>query len=730
MSLFDSLLIIAQKHPFSDILDWISDRMNIRKLPKRWDKQRQTSIKEGLRALGDWGILKYQVDDQILNITVSADEKNVGVIESLDITKPDPKVTRLVSSFPASIYVPTMVDKGIIFENIMEVSESSAFFPYELDFDIYRAGEFTKFKFQMEFEGMYGLGDKTRTLQRRGRYIFWNFDDADHSEKGDPLYQSHPVALFRTSQGVLGLIVDTPAYQVWDIGKGGVEVLVEEDGADIYFFLAENFTRANTLLTSIIGTFPLPPLWSLGYQQSRWSYEDERRVLEVYEGYMKRDIPLDVIYLDINYMDRYRCFTINENNFPDLSKLREKLGETRLVAIIDAGIAVAEDYSIYIQALKKDFLIKKNSGQIFQGRVWPGDCGFLDFYREDVRNWWGAQYKFLLERGIDGFWNDMNEPSIFSIRRTFPKNLISGGKEHRAHHNSYGMMMSKGSFDGLEKINTEQRNFVLTRSSYPGGQNYAWMWTGDNSATWEFLRLSLRQIISLGLSGQPLSGADVGGFRGTPESLLLLRWTQLGIFYQLFRNHSSQGTKNQEPWEFGDEILKYCREAIRLRYKLLPYIYTQIFLSSQGDGPLVRPMFYFGDSIEEKWTETQFYFGRDILVAPVLEETDSKEVYLPQGAWYDFHSSEKIQGGRCIEISVDLGSIPMFVKEGSVIPLSKEIGVNSYTTISSGVELLAFGEKAEGLLYMDDGISKDYKNGKFALYKLPEMRLLVGKEGW
>ena len=730
MNLFDNLLIIAQKHPFSDILDWISNRMNIRKLPKQWNKQRQTFIKEGLRAVGDWGILKYQIDDQILKITVSADEENTGVIQSLDFTRPDPNITGLFSSFPASVYVPTMVDKGIMFENIMEVSESSAFFPYELDFDIYRAGEFTKFRFQMDFEGMYGLGDKTRTLQRRGKYIFWNFDDADHSEEGDPLYQSHPVALFRTSRGVLGLIVDSPAYQVWDIGTEGIEVSVEGDGADIYFFLAENFTWANILLTSIIGTFPLPPLWSLGYQQSRWSYEDEKRVLEVYEEYMKRDIPLDVIYLDIDYMDRYRCFTINENHFPDLSKLREKLGETRLVAIIDAGITVAEDYSIYTQALKKDFLIKKKSGQVFHGRVWPGDCGFPDFYREEVRNWWGEQYKFLLEKGIDGFWNDMNEPSIFSIRRTFPKDLISGRKEHQSHHNSYGMMMSKGSFDGLEKINAERRNFVLTRSSYPGGQNYAWMWTGDNAATWEFLRLSLRQIISLGLSGQPLSGADVGGFRGTPEPLLLLRWTQLGVFYPLFRNHSAQGTKNQEPWEFGDEILKYCREAIRLRYKLLPYIYTQIFLSSQGDGPLVRPMFFFGDSIEEKWTETQFYFGRDILVAPVIEETDSKEIYLPQGVWYDFHSNEKIRGGRSIEIPVDLGSIPMFVKEDSVIPLSKEIGVNSYTTISKGVELRTFGEKAEGLLYMDDGVSKDYKNGKFSLYKLPEMRLLVGKEDW
>lgn len=730
MGVFDHILSLAQKRPISDILDHLSHRMNIRKLPKKWQKSTRTRIMEDLDAVGDWGVLRYRVEGNILRLELSPDGDVSSTFDDLPKCLVDPDLEAVIFDLPATNYVPYRTDVGFNFENEWELSQSSAYEPYECKFDIHRAGDFTRLTFDMEFEGAYGLGDKTGDFRRKGRYVFWNYDDADHSVESDPLYQSHPVVFLRTHKGYLGLLIDSPAYQTWQIDEGVLDIVVESDRIVVYAFFGERFRDAYRTLTSVIGTFTLPPLWALGYQQSRWSYSSDKEVKAIYNGHISRDIPLDAIYLDIAYMDRYRCFTVNTERFSDISLLSSEIKGVVLVAIIDAGISVSDDYPLYKEGESKGYFVRTRSNQIFKGRVWPGICVFPDFYREEVRQWWGEQYRSLLEQGVVGFWNDMNEPSIFSIRRTFPKDLISGGTKHGKHHNTYGMMMGRASFEGLERLNPDRRNFVLTRSSYPGGQNFAWMWTGDNSATWDFLRLSVRQMLSLGISGQPLCGSDVGGFRGTPDPLLFLRWVQLGVFYPLFRNHTAFDTAMQEVWEFGDEILRYCREAIRLRYRLLPYIYTQIFLSSLGEGPLVRPLFYYGDNVEEVFADRQFFFGRDLLVAPVLTDTGAHEIYLPQGSWFDFHTGERIEGGRTITIEVTLGSIPVFARDGSAVPVARAIGQNTYSTLRKGIEVMTFGADPRGILYLDDGETKNYRNGDFALYSLPEQQLLYGRESY
>lgn len=677
---FDFLIWLSQKTPIRQIQERVMRGMNLPKIPNKWEEI------EFLPKEDQSGFIQVSFTDQ-------------GFLDSLPKEHP--------------------VNREEIARLMGKERERSGKFPVERMI-LEEAGGFIRIRIRYPNRRALGLGDKTGSVNRRGSFHFWNLDDANHGVNSDPLYQSHPI-LYLIEEKVGVIIVDSPAYQFWNVDETGIEVIVKDRNFRMYLSEYESLPEAYRGVTSLLGTFTLPPAWALGYQQSRWSYLNQDRFLELARNFRENDIPCDVFYMDIDYMEGFRCFTLDKTRFPNLKSLADEIPQ-KLVAIIDPGIKVDDNYSIYREGLENGFFLKDKRGSNYIGRVWPGNCHFPDFSNEEVREWWGGLYRPLVEKGVSGFWNDMNEPSIFSLRRTFPKGLHHhGGIRHEEVHNAYGLLMSRATFESLRKLRPHERPFVLTRSSYLGGQNYAWMWTGDNKSTWEFLRLSVRQLQSISISGQPLCGADVGGFLGNPDPELMVRWTQLGVFYPLFRNHTAQGTKDQEPWNFP-EFLPIIRETIRLRYKLLPYIYTQTFLSSLGFGPLIRPLSWLGERFEGSVLEKEFLFGENLLVAPVLEPVEQMEVILPAGYWFDFFTGERYRDSAIID--VDMTTIPIFVRSGSSIPIAKEVRANARETLATGVEVRNFGTDPKGVLYQDDGESMSYLNGDFKLLLLPSMEQL------
>ncbi len=343
----------------------------------------------------------------------------------------------------------------------------------------------------------------------------------------------------------------------------------------------------------------LPPLYALGYQQCRWSYYPESVVRDLATQFRTRDIPCDVIYLDIHYMNKYQCFTWDKERFPTHREMINDLHNDhfKLVSILDPGIMVDDTYSVYTDGLEKDVYCKYNKdGEMvnYQDKVWPGQVVFPDYFRKDVREWWGALYKGLVEDGIDGFWNDMNEPACFNVSKTMDEQVLhEGGIPHEHLHNVYGLMMAIGSYEGLRKLQPEKRPFLLTRAAYSGVQRYASSWNGDNTSNWEHLQMSIPMLLNMSLVGQVLVGADVGGFKDDCNEELYARWiTMSALTYPICRTHTVENSKQQEPWSFGEKVESISREVIKLRYRLMPYLYTQVILASKNGSTLIRPLFY------------------------------------------------------------------------------------------------------------------------------------------
>jgi alpha-glucosidase len=496
----------------------------------------------------------------------------------------------------------------------------------------------------------------------------------------------------------------------------------------MHISICENPKSMMKEIIKLLGQMELPPLWALGYHQSRWSYHPSSEVLRIGRLLREKNIPCDAIYLDIDYMDGYRCFTWDEENFGSLPKLVEELHKLdfKVVPMIDPGIKVDESYSIYSEGKKENFFLQLE-GQEYQDKVWPGLCAFPDFFREDVREWWQNKYQEMVNFGVDGFFNDMNEVSVFNLRGTMPDNVIheiEGQKiEHYKVHNLYSQMMAKASYEGLRNLYSPNRVFLLIRSGYIGSQKYGFIWTGDNKSDWDHLKQSISKLINSGLSGHFANGADVGGFRENPDPELFTRWIQLSTFYPYCRNHTSIMSKNQEPWLFGSEIESICRTFISLRYKLLPYLYTWFWYAARVGVPLIRPLWmeYPDDHrcYEKKWLDTQFFFGPQILVAPILEPNENgREIYLPTGVWYDYFTQQKFEGNQILTLSVALDEMVILVKEGTILPVYNDIGINVEETIKSEITYQTFGEPKIGYLYKDDGTSTNYLDGDFDLFKI------------
>jgi alpha-glucosidase len=604
-------------------------------------------------------------------------------------------------------------------------------------------------------EHFYGLGERAFGLDLRGRaYEMWNTDPLIYRLGQDPVHLCIPMVLGLHSQGRqgYGIFFDNTFRGRFNLGAAepGVLTFGAEDGElCYYFFYGPALTTVVKRYTALTGRTPLPPLWMLGYHQSRWSYQPEARVRKLAKDFREvYHVPCDCIYLDIHYMDGYRSFTWDPRRFPDPARKITDLHRLgfKLIVIIDPGIRADPDYWVCRQGLaERVFCTYPDDETLFTGPVWPGNCYFPDFTNPRVRDWWADLCTSLTDVGVDGIWNDMNEPAIFGLRDTtmpdfIRHNLDGDFGEHAKAHNVYGMQMARASAEGLQAARPEERPVSITRAGWAGVQRYALSWTGDNRATWAHLWLSMPLLMNLGLSGLAHTGPDIGGYSGFATGELFTRWLQMGVFLPLCRAHTFAHGPDQEPWSWGEPYLSINRRYIELRYRLLPYLYTAFWQCAQTGVPVVRPLLLaFQDDVETHALNDQFMCGDAFLVAPVTEKgATSRRVYLPAGVWYDFWDDRQYHGPAHIEVDAPLERLPLFVRGGSVVPLGpvlQHTGERAVDTLLLRVYPGDGQHAVASLLYEDDGHTWAFRKGDYRLTRftldstgLPPARLTVERQ--
>jgi alpha-glucosidase len=575
-------------------------------------------------------------------------------------------------------------------------------------------------------EAYFGLGDKAGPMNRRGRaFSFWNTDAFGWQESTDPLYKTIPFFMGLRAGRAYGVFFDNAYRSSFDFGLETANVLsFGADGGDLdYYFLAGPAPKAVvTEFSALTGRAPLPPLWALGYQQCRWSYTPESRVRELARAFREKKIPADALYLDIDYQDRLRPFTVDRSSFPAFAgmirDLRAEGFHTILITDLHIAHAPNQGYQPYDSGVKRDVFIKNPDGSLYVGPVWPGDSVFPDFTLSRVREWWGGLYKEFVGLGAAGFWNDMNEPAVFNASKTMPLNVLhrlDDGRvvDHRAVHNVLGMLNARATYEGVRRLRPDERPFVLTRAAYAGAQRWAASWTGDNSPTWNHLALSTPMLLSLGLSGYGLVGDDIGGFAGSSPPELLTRWLELGAFNPVFRGHAQKGTRDREPWVDGPEQEAIRRRAIERRYELMPYVYTAAEEMSRTGVPMMRPLFLeYPNAPELLGDDRDFLFGGDLLVAPAFSEKPQEEtVTLPPGRWYEDRSSTVRESSVTLRPALDV--LPVFVRAGAIVP-EQAVVQNADEAPQGPLQLRVYpGPDCRGALYQDDGHTFAYEKGKF-----------------
>ena len=576
-----------------------------------------------------------------------------------------------------------------------------------------------------EDDVFYGLGDKTGFLNKRNyEYENWNSDIPQaHNEDYHALYKSVPVLYCKKKNAVYGLFFDNTFHSYLNLGKENPQYYyygAEDGNLDIYFLGGHTLVELIGEYTYLTGHTPLPQRWTLGYQQSRWGYECAEDIRDVAKHFRALDIPCDAIHFDIDYMDGYRVFTWNEPHYGTPGALITELKEQgyKTVTIIDPGTKVDPDYFMCKEGKENGYFATDTNREIYVNEVWPGDANYPDFGRKEVRDWWGEHHKFLVDIGVDGVWNDMNEPASF--RGELPKDVVFHDEErttnHAEMHNVYGHYMSRATFEGLQKL-SDKRPFVITRAAYAGTQKYATVWTGDNQSLWSHLQMMVPQLCNLGMSGFAFAGTDIGGFGADTTPELLTRWIEAAVFSPLFRNHSCKGTRRQEPWQFGEEVVSIYRKYVKLRYQFLPYLYDLFYLGEQTGLPVMRPLVLHYPQDEQTFNlNSEFLVGDSLLVAPVLEQGATKKmVYLPQGDWYDYWTGEKISGGVWFIREAPIDTCPMYIRAGSMIPMYEEmsyVGEKPYDTLY----LLATPESAVYRHFQDNGEDYAYRSGAYNLY--------------
>jgi len=615
---------------------------------------------------------------------------------------------------------------------------------------------FKVFKLKNLDDHFFGLGDKPGPLDRAGQsFAMWNTDSFGWQESSDLLYKSIPFFLEMHAGRTIGVLFDNTYRTYFDFGRERTDryMFSAPDGPLDYYLLygpePKHVVESYAWLT---GPTPLPPLWALGFQQSRHGYMTRGKIEEVTNRLRADRIPSDAIYLDIDFQDKNRPFTVNPETFPDFSGLVHKLSAEHFHTVVITDLHIAElphqSYPPYDSGEAGDHFLKLPTGQDYVGKVWPGPSVFPDFTRQSSRTWWGSLYRDFVADGVAGFWNDMNEPAVF----VYPTKTMPNDVQHRidepgfakrtaSHleiHNLYGMENSRATHDGLLTLEPNVRPFVLTRASYAGGQRYAATWTGDNSSTWNHLRQTTPQLLNLGLSGFSLSGADVGGFAGSPSVELLTHWLMLAAFQPIDRDHSTKGTRDHEPWVDGPEQEAIRRRFIEERYRLMPYLYTAAEETSRDGLPILRPLFLeFPHATADQHpldadAPGEFFFGPSILVAdsPYPEEVAPYEVHLPPGLWYDYWTGAVLdrrvkEAAHDLEIhdsnvapqrlmvQRDPAKLPVYVRAGAILPLAP-IVQSTDEKPDGPLTLRVFpGDNCSSDLYQDDGKSYNFRGGAF-----------------
>jgi len=588
-------------------------------------------------------------------------------------------------------------------------------------------------KIRQNDEAFYGLGDKPSQLNIAGkRFTNWGTDEYGFNLDTDPIYKSIPIYYGLHNGFGYGMFFDNTFRAFFDFGNERKDVVSfwAQGGEMNYYFIAGpqlmDVCKKYTLLT---GTPEMPPLWSLGYQQCKWSYYPESQVREICSTMRKYEIPCDAIYLDIDYMDGWRCFTWDKERFPDPKKMVAELREDgfKTMVIIDPGIKIDKEYSVFTEGLEKGYFCKRVDGHYVEGKVWPGECYFPDFTRPEVREWWADLYEDLMSNiGVAGVWNDMNEPALFEVEsKTFPMDVMHDydghPTSHRKAHNIYGMQMARATAEGVKKHNNGKRSLIITRSGYSGLQRYSSVWSGDNIASWEHLWIADVQAQRLAISGISFNGSDIGGFIGQPTGELFVRWIQLGIFHPFCRVHSSGDHGDQEPWSFGDEYAMLFKKFVELRYKILPYLYTAFYDYHKNGTPMLQPLVFFDQSdVANIDRDHEFLCGSQMLICPVAKEKELiTKVYLPKGDWFDYWSKELYKGGTTASVTAGLDSIPFFIKAGAIIPLypvQQYVGEKSFDIVE--IDAYYLNGTEESIYYEDAHDGYDYEKAGYRLSKL------------
>lgn len=584
--------------------------------------------------------------------------------------------------------------------------------------------EVTTYKHLQDGERFIGLGEKTGNLDRKGSaYTNWNTDVFGYSVIADPLYSSIPFYMGIHHGLSYGIFLDNTYKTEFNFGASNnrFSSFTAAAGEMNYYFIFNNsvseIIRSYTHLT---GRMHMPPLWSLGYQQNRFSYYPDTDVYRVANTLREKKIPADGITLDIHYMDSYKLFTWDKERFPQPKIMIDSLKKMGLktTLIVDPGIKVEKNYPAYESGLKENIFVKYSDGQNYMGEVWPGWCHFPDFTSSKGRNWWQNQIKNYTDIGVEGIWNDMNEISTWGNR--VPGNILFDYDGHLTTflqaRNVYALNMTHASFDGAKNV-MNKRPFLLTRSGYAGLQRYTAIWTGDNNAEDAHMLAGVRLLTSLGLSGVSFSGMDIGGFTGTPSIGLYTRWLQLGTFIPYFRTHTNYNNKASDPWSYGEDVLEMSRKYINLRYRLLPYIYSAFYESAQSGLPVARSLaidYTYDENIYKPAFQNQFLFGQSLLVLPQESNKDFAKIYLPKGDWYNMYTGMREQGGSTKIIELTQDKLPVYVKESSIIPMQSLV----QSTIEKPSDTLTVHVYAGNVnnafvYYEDDGTTYDYEKGSF-----------------
>ena len=568
-----------------------------------------------------------------------------------------------------------------------------------------------------EGTSLYGTGENAGSLLRNGRVVeAWNTDAYGYREETKSLYQSHPwVLAVRADGSAFGVLADTTWRCEIDLTNG---IRFAADGPEYPVLVYEGASPQDVLkkLAMDIGTIELPPLWAIGYHQCRYSYYPESRVREIADGFRSRQIPCDVIWFDIDYMHGYRVFTFDSNHFPDPAALNADLHKSgfHTIWMIDPGVKAEPGYSVFDSGSAGDHWVKKADGTVYNGEVWPGQCVFPDYTRPETLEWWAGLYTDFMAKGIDGVWNDMNEPAVFNVpSKTMPEDNVHRGDgsgsegPHARYHNVYGMLMAKGTLNGIKDANPEKRPFVLTRANYIGGHRYAATWTGDNAAEWYDLENSIPMALNLGLSGQPFAGPDIGGFIGNGDGQQFARWMGIGSLLPFSRGHTGKGNRDKEPWAYDANVERTCRLALERRYRLIPYLYTLFEESSRLGLPVARPTFFADPSDPALRSEDDsFLLGDALLVVAKVTPLGDRMPAMPRGVWRPININDGatdadlpdlyLRGGSILP----LGPIEQFVDERPLDPLTLHVSLDE-----KGV--------ATGELYEDAGEGYGYREGQY-----------------